>query len=238
MTNGANHVEAESEQPGHFERLDDPPIHDTMVDFVEDWASQHDSVDVQTSEHGYPIIDLTHQNPEQAMAFLTALDKAIHPYYHGMHNNEFRRKAGMPEVRDWAFLDPSLSHQEPAERKSVYATRVLKYALVYATMEHKKEDASLASGQTFSVRPSPGEDGTPSFIEVSPHLDAALRNGEKRFTDGLLYILPTQGFEPSPTSNHMVVSKDRVVPLGVVKVGAELGEPIILPPENRWIRQD
>lgn len=238
MDNGTHASTGENGRIGRIDELNGQATDRAMLDFVEDWASKHDSLEVKMSEHGYPLVDLTSQTPDDAMAFLSALDETIHPYYHGMQNNEFRREAGMPDVRDWAFLDPSLSHQEPAERKQIYATRVLKYALVYATIEHKKVDASPTSGHTFSVRPSPGEDGTPSFIEVTPHLDAALRNGEQRFTDGLLYILPTQGFKQSPTSNHMVVSKDRVVPLAVVKVGAKLAEPLALPPENRWIRKD
>jgi hypothetical protein len=192
---------------------------------------------VDESYFRYSVVDLLDVAPSRALAFLLAIDAEFHPAYHGMHNNEFRKASGMPDVTIWENLDPTESHQSP-ERKAVYATTNLIGGLVHATLEHKKVDANPVSGETYSLRPMPGEDGTDSFIEVSPHLDKALRAGDERFTDGILYILPPEQFVPNPHSSHEVTAMAKVSPFLVVRVRSDIVRDIVMSSSVRWIRND
>jgi hypothetical protein len=181
------------------------------------------TLNIEQSEHGYPVVDLRGEDPDQVLAILERVDARVGPTYHGMHNNDFRRAAGLSEVEPWAALDPALSHQ-PEGRKAVYSTESLAGAIVHATLEHKIEDRNPVSGETYSLMPNP--DGG-RFVEVSPQLAEALNRGEERFTGGLLYLLPRDSFQRSAGTSHEMASQERVRPLAVVRIGKELGVRLV-----------
>ncbi len=196
---------------------------------VEDWeriSGQH--IEAQTSEHGYPVLDLTGGDPATNLMLLRILDRSEEYVYHGMQNNEFRRAAGMPEVDTWESLDPSLSHQAEG-RKRVYATRRLDGGLTHALIEHRFRDANPNGGQTYALKPLRSEDGR--TVEFSPALADAMGRGEVPFVDGLLYILPSSEFEANPDTDHEVVANHQVYPVAVVRVGKEFG-PLVVQPDN------
>jgi hypothetical protein len=199
----------------------------SLAQVIATWQSEHHvAFGVEIGEHGYPVVDLRTLEANMALGFLTTLDAVVCPAYHGMHNSTLRRETGLPEVGIWGCLDPQFSHQPP-ERKAVYATTSLKGGLVHALLEARPEDIHPVSGETYSLQLLPEPGG--SFVEVSPPLAAALRNGEQRFTDGLLYVLPADRFSPHPASSHEVISKEKVTPLAVIRVGKTLGAEIITP---------
>lgn len=180
----------------------------------------------------YPVLNAQSLQPEVAMQLLRQLASTGDYVYHGMHNNEFRRQAGMPDVELYDALDPSASHQD-GPRKAVYATTSLEGGLTHALVEHRPEDVGEVSQQTYALKPSRSADGR--TVEVSPQLAAAIERGEAPFTDGLLYILPKSQFQREVgsdgllASDHEMVTRERVEPVAVVHVGAALGTQVVRP---------
>lgn len=190
-------------------------------------------LDREVSEYGYPIVDLLDQAPLVALDVLREIGASANVVYHGVHNNEFRRGAGMPEVAAWDALDPSLSHQ-PDKEPSVYASRLLEGGLAHAVLEHKFSDQDPESGETYAISMNRSPGG--KILEVSAQIAGGLERGEDRFTDGLLYILPADAFSDTPNSDQEVYARDKVVPLAVVRVGRNLG-PTIVNPSTYAVRE-
>lgn len=190
------------------------------------------TLDREVSEFGYPVIDLRDQAPIVAMDVLRQVGGSADVVYHGMHNNEFRRGAGMPDVTTLDALDPEFSHQ-PEGRKAVYATKLLEGGLAHAVLEHRPSDQDPETGETYAISMNRTPDG--KILELSPQIASDLEAGVDRFTDGLLYILPASAFTDTPNSDHEVFAQDKVAPLAVVRVGASLG-PVIVTPNSYSVR--
>lgn len=189
---------------------------------IQEWQTESGKeLKVEMSEFGYPIVDLSQTLPEDAMSFLRFIEQKQEVVYHGMHNNEFRRQAGMADVVPWMSLDPALSHQ-PEGRKAVYATKSLEGGIAHATIEHKPED--IHDGETYALKMNP-KDG--KLIEVSPQLQERIQQGGEVFTDGLLYVLPAESFQDSKNSSQEVNSSQKTKPLMVVRVGKTIGRAVI-----------
>lgn len=196
----------------------------SIDDQIKDWQTESGKeLKVEISEFGYPVVDLSQEQPKDAMDFLRFIASQQEVVFHGMHDNEFRRQAGMPDVAPWKSLDPALSHQ-PKGRKAVYATKSLEGGIAHATIEHKASD--IRDGETYSLKMnSVGS----KIIEVSPQLHERIQQGGEVFTDGLLYVLPAETFHDTNNSNHEVNTQQQVKPLLVVKIGISLGRSVITP---------
>ncbi|MDQ5943637.1 MAG: hypothetical protein QG675_405 [Patescibacteria group bacterium] len=191
---------------------------------IQQWQTESGKeLKVEMSEFGYPIIDLSQTPPEDAMDFLRFIASQQEVVYPGMHDNEFRRQAGMPDVAPWETLDPSLSHQ-PEGRKAVYATKSLEGGIAHAAIEHKTSD--INDGETYSLKMN--SIGS-RIVEVSPQLHERIQEGGEVFTEGLLYVLPAEPFHDTKDSNHEVKTQKKVRPVLVVKIGGSLGRSVITP---------
>ncbi|MEI7818520.1 MAG: hypothetical protein WCI47_00170 [bacterium] len=193
----------------------------SIVDALQDWQKERtdNPIDIETSEFGYPVIDLESLSPNDALALLRQLDPTRSFVYHGMHNNELRRNAGMPDVQAFENLDPAHSHQTGEGRQLVYATSKLEGGLTHAILEHREAD--LNGDETFALKPNKGEEG--QTIELSPSLEVAMANEALPFTNGLLYILPSESFTKNLNSDHEVTADTKVVPIAVIKIAANMG---------------
>ena len=204
-----------------------------VVSALDRWQTQTGiTLDREVSEFGYPIVDLRDQAPLVAMDVLREVQGSMDVVFHGMHNNDFRRSAGMPDVAIHDALDPRHSHQ-PEDRKAVYATKLLDGGITHAVLEHRLSDQDPQTGETYALSMNRTSEG--KTIEVSSKIAADLEAGENRFTDGLLYVLPAAAFSDTPNSDHEVFAQEKVVPLAVVRVGRGLG-PLVVNTDTYSVR--
>lgn len=201
---------------------------------IDQWQSQTGiTLEREVTEFGYPLVDLRDQAPLVALDVLRELNGTNDVVFHGMHDNDFRRQAGMPDVTTHNALDPSYSHQ-PEDQKAVYATKYLEGGLAHAVLEHRPSDQDPQTGETYAISMNRTPEG--KTLEISPKIATDLEQGVDRFTDGLLYVLPASAFTDTPNSDHEVVAREKVVPLAVFQVGRNLG-PVVVNPTTYSVRQ-
>lgn len=175
----------------------------------------------------YEVVDLSDEESVRALSFLQELNTAKNDdgsqkyVLHGAHMTGFHEEYGLPQVHWHPTLDPSASRQE---HPAIYATFAVEGALTHAILKHRPEDAGKNHGQTFALN----LDGGGKEILMSPQLQEAARNGTLEFTDGYMYVLPAEEFEPGwQGGDHEVTSDHEVTPALGIKVGPSLGPELM-----------